>query len=660
MILIFFLLFISIIGIAKAEVYRIKVVVDSHHEGCDNYHGISFDEEIPSGFYNSRKDMLIGTWPIGCQPWSVPQACWSSPNFPPPEKPCRHEFEFTKDLSEGKHYFQYRISMKFPNYCQGTACFQGEACWDAMVFVNDVQVGSATSCSIYQDKDVPSQKVYFEIPPKEPKTPGRFGAEFQGSVLEQVSKGVTDYNIVASPIYVPKKFLVRTLGAWIRMNTWLEVGLYTDDNGKLGSLVPGIRSGMMARLIYVGQDNPKMYAHQSVTLSSPVEIEAGKYWIVTQGNDKRYIVQGKGITVFTDQLKDSLPPNPAIIKQMDGIVSAYIEGEFVQDTEPPTYENISVKLPGVYSKYFISEFNITWRDNSGISKVLLETNITKTAKNYTMVSKGNNLYVLRAIIPSAGTFYWRSIAFDLEGNFMSTEPAIFTVRDIQCSNKNFVCADENTRKYEIWCEGEFSRAVTEKCKSGDVCENGECVKEKISIKEPLLFDCKSCEVGNECECELVSNCNSGLWLIKNQENEPLRFPIISQTPNRVSYIPISAGYVRAIMVCLDPEPTRINKTVISVFEKEQVAEPPHELMPQPIEPSINGERPSMAREKSQCPFECCVNEEEYNDRLCELDKICENRICKPLLQTKDYSYIGITASSIIGILILILVVLPRL
>jgi len=95
------------------------------------------------------------------------------------------------------------------------------------------------------------------------------------------------------------------------------------------------------------------------------------------------------------------------------------------DTTPPTWSYPQSFAPSTYSPTTRSEFNITWTDNIGISKVLTEMNYSGI-NNYSMTnSYGGNKYNYSIILP-AGTFYWKSYANDTSNNWNSSTMSTFT------------------------------------------------------------------------------------------------------------------------------------------------------------------------------------------------------------------------------------------
>ncbi|MBI2005146.1 MAG: hypothetical protein HYS80_00075 [Candidatus Aenigmarchaeota archaeon] len=93
------------------------------------------------------------------------------------------------------------------------------------------------------------------------------------------------------------------------------------------------------------------------------------------------------------------------------------------DTLAPSYSS-NTTSPSTNSTYSANQsywFNITWTDGGGISKVLIEHNITgsSTPHNETM-SNSSSVYYLNVRDLSAGIYVWRVYANDTNNTFNST------------------------------------------------------------------------------------------------------------------------------------------------------------------------------------------------------------------------------------------------
>ena len=96
---------------------------------------------------------------------------------------------------------------------------------------------------------------------------------------------------------------------------------------------------------------------------------------------------------------------------------------------PPYWSDNQSSTPVVYSQVQ-SQFNITWKDSSGVAQALIEGNWSGQPENYTMsLVSGNQtdgVWSYTAILP-AGTFYWKSYANDTEDQWNSTPTWVFAI-----------------------------------------------------------------------------------------------------------------------------------------------------------------------------------------------------------------------------------------
>lgn len=101
------------------------------------------------------------------------------------------------------------------------------------------------------------------------------------------------------------------------------------------------------------------------------------------------------------------------------------------DNTAPTYSS-NTTSPATNTTYAINQsywFNVTWSDNIGISKALLEHNITGsgTPHNDTM-SNTSNTYYLNVSDLTAGTYVWKVYANDTNNTFNSTPQFTYLIR----------------------------------------------------------------------------------------------------------------------------------------------------------------------------------------------------------------------------------------
>lgn len=101
------------------------------------------------------------------------------------------------------------------------------------------------------------------------------------------------------------------------------------------------------------------------------------------------------------------------------------------DNLAPTYST-NTTSPSTNSTYSTNQtywFNVTWSDNLGISKVLIEHNITGsgTPHNETM-SNSSSVYYFNVTDLAAGTYVWRVYANDTNNTFNSTSQIAYAIR----------------------------------------------------------------------------------------------------------------------------------------------------------------------------------------------------------------------------------------
>ena len=93
---------------------------------------------------------------------------------------------------------------------------------------------------------------------------------------------------------------------------------------------------------------------------------------------------------------------------------------------PPRWFNNVSLTPTNYSPTFISQFNVTWVDNSGVANVTFELDVSGAPVNYSPTLQSGSVYSFTTVI-QAGTFHWRSFATDMWGNQNVTDRYGFTV-----------------------------------------------------------------------------------------------------------------------------------------------------------------------------------------------------------------------------------------
>jgi hypothetical protein len=99
--------------------------------------------------------------------------------------------------------------------------------------------------------------------------------------------------------------------------------------------------------------------------------------------------------------------------------------EPLPESVPPRWLNNNSLTPATYSSTFTSQFNVTWVDNTGMSTVLFELNVSGAPANYSPTQSGN-VYSFSTVVP-AGTFYWKSYGTDVFNNSNVTDSYAFIV-----------------------------------------------------------------------------------------------------------------------------------------------------------------------------------------------------------------------------------------
>lgn len=108
---------------------------------------------------------------------------------------------------------------------------------------------------------------------------------------------------------------------------------------------------------------------------------------------------------------------------------------FTVDTLAPQWSSPNTNTPTTYSESTPSLFNITWTGSP--SSVLLESNYTGTAQNYSMYVISSSVYGYDATLP-AGTFYWKSYANDSAGNMNVSSTQTFTINKASATTQLYI------------------------------------------------------------------------------------------------------------------------------------------------------------------------------------------------------------------------------
>ena len=176
-----------------------------------------------------------------------------------------------------------------------------------------------------------------------------------------------------------------------------------------------------------GTTTPSPYTALSSTPSWTNVSSAG---IVGNGNTQFFWVY-----VNTPSTTGSYAFNVSIL-DANGVFNSSNVTFTIFDTLAPMYSS-NTTSPSNNSTYSANQsywFNITWADGVGISRVLIEHNITgsSTSHNETM-SNSSSVYYFNVTDLTAGTYVWRVYANDTNNTFNSTSQFTYLIR--QASNE---------------------------------------------------------------------------------------------------------------------------------------------------------------------------------------------------------------------------------
>ncbi len=94
---------------------------------------------------------------------------------------------------------------------------------------------------------------------------------------------------------------------------------------------------------------------------------------------------------------------------------------------PTQYSKIIIAVPLNYDLNSKTKYNVSWSSLSAITEVLIETNLTGIAQNYTATNFiGSGTYSFESVYP-AGDFYIKSFAKNANGDSNSTQKNYFSV-----------------------------------------------------------------------------------------------------------------------------------------------------------------------------------------------------------------------------------------
>ncbi len=154
------------------------------------------------------------------------------------------------------------------------------------------------------------------------------------------------------------------------------------------------------------------------------------FWIYV---DTPLSTGSNGFNISTTDITGAFTSNNVSLTLFDIIAPAYSSNTTTPSSNTSYAQNQS---------YW---FNITWTDNVGISKVLLEHNITgsSTIHNETM-SNSSSVYYFNTSDLSAGTYVWRVYANDTNNTFNSTIQFTYLVAKATNTLKVYLNGSLNT------------------------------------------------------------------------------------------------------------------------------------------------------------------------------------------------------------------------
>jgi outer membrane protein assembly factor BamB len=134
----------------------------------------------------------------------------------------------------------------------------------------------------------------------------------------------------------------------------------------------------------------------------------------------------------------------------------------VNDSRSPNWSNnlTQPQSPTVYEPNKNYQFNLTWYDNVGISKVLIEHNFTTGGPlvNSTMNNEGYEYFFSLSDLP-AGTYVWRSYANDTSNNWNKTDQWVYVVEKASTLTRLFLNGSESDRTYNVSEVANFTVAL---------------------------------------------------------------------------------------------------------------------------------------------------------------------------------------------------------
>ncbi|MEM0242848.1 MAG: PQQ-binding-like beta-propeller repeat protein [Candidatus Aenigmatarchaeota archaeon] len=123
--------------------------------------------------------------------------------------------------------------------------------------------------------------------------------------------------------------------------------------------------------------------------------------------------------------------------------------EVIDNKAPKWFLNRSFPEIAYYSPNANYRFSIVWIDESEIEEVLIEHNFTSIVKNDSMIKNGNEFYFEIYDLP-AGTYYWKSYAKDIYGNWNVSHDFIYVVNKAPVEIKIYFNGSEEQNVFDVY------------------------------------------------------------------------------------------------------------------------------------------------------------------------------------------------------------------
>ncbi len=171
----------------------------------------------------------------------------------------------------------------------------------------------------------------------------------------------------------------------------------------------------------------------SITATVTDDLEVDQVWVNINGTDYPMAL-GDGTAYYNnwDTIGNYGLINYTIYaNDTTGNLASQSSNFTVQETVPPYWSNPTVSPASgtQYSPAQAYQFNMTWNDagGSGLDTVKFEHNFTGSPSTVSPTGNYGDEYYLNYPSLAAGTYYWRSIANDTDGNQNITDTFAYTV-----------------------------------------------------------------------------------------------------------------------------------------------------------------------------------------------------------------------------------------